>query len=305
MRKLKKIIARIAKAIIPRKLYKLLVNGAIIIPAYYRSLFEEAERNFEIIRKDSNDKTLLLMRKYAHILDKGLHRKDAAPGHSKEIYLLLKDAVQKLENTEYKHDPTLKWAKTKLGAYELLQKSQFKPFEGTEPECEVSFETFKNLVESRRSNRDFKEKIISDEIIYKLREVANWASSSCNKQPIEIFATNDPEIAKECIKCCKGGTGFSDFIPSFWVFTANIRGYVWPSEIFLPHVDVCLGAQNTFLAATTFGISGTILSWAQKDDNEDRTLRKLLDIPDHCQIIICAVMGYAKSYFTTPVRKSI
>lgn len=80
----------------------------------------------------------------------------------------------------------------------------------------------------------------------KLKETVNWASSSCNKQSIRIFATNDPTLAGQCLKCCKGGTGFSTFIPSFWVFTANVRGYVWPTEMYLPSIDTSLGAQNVF-----------------------------------------------------------
>ena len=38
--------------------------------------------------------------------------------------------------------------------------------------------------------------------------------------------------------------------------------------MYLPFVDVSLGAQNIFLAAETFGLSGTILSWAQKNIQE-------------------------------------
>ena len=91
----------------------------------------------------------------------------------------------------------------------------------------------------------------------------------------------------------------------FWVFTANIRGYVWPSEIFLPSVDTCLGVQNIMLGATTLGLSATILSWAQKDKNEERKIRELLHIPVHHQIIICAVMGYADIVNQTPERKNI
>lgn len=128
---------------------------------------------------------------------------------------------------------------------------------------------------------------------------------TCNKQPIQLFVTNDPIWAKECLMCCKGGTGFSDFVPTFWAFTANCRGYVWPSEMYLPFVDVSLGAQNIFLAAETFGLSGTILSWAQKNIQENLQLRKLLSIPDDCIIVFCAVIGYPLYRYQIPTRKDI
>lgn len=293
------------KKILPRKIYKLVANGAIIVPAYYRNIIRDAETNFDLSLQDSDEKTLLLMRKYAHIIDKGLHRKDATPGHSKEYYILLKDCISRLEKSSYSDDLTLAWAKSKLMQYERLQfGNNFEPLVGEVPEELTSFEDFENLVHARRSNRDFTTKKVADNDVEKLKRLANWASSSCNKQPINIYATNDSELAKECLKCCKGGTGFSNHIPSFWVFTADILGYVWPTEIYLPSVDVCLGVQNVMLGATTLGISGTLLSWAQKCTEEELQLKKLLNIPTHHQIIICAVMGYAKTQFQTPTRKA-
>lgn len=159
------------------------------------------------------------------------------------------------------------------------------------------------LIKQRRSNRFFREINLSDEIINQLSGLVNWAANSCNKQPIRLFITNTPSKANECLKCCKGGTGFSIFIPSFWVFAADSRGYVWPSEVYLPAIDTSLGAQNVFLAAQTLGITGTILSWAQKDKEEEARLRMLLDIPQEFIIIFCAVMGYASHNYLPPQRK--
>ena len=247
------------------------------------------------------------MRKYGHIIDKGLHRRDIAPGHSCPYYLLLKTLADKLSTTEFASDPTYLWACDKLVQYEALQQQSesFIPLEDPIVPSNISYEDLLELIKARRSNRFFLEKEISDEVVSKLKETVNWAANSCNKQPIQLFITNNPTLAKECLACCKGGTGFSEYIPSFWVFAANVRGYVWPSEIYLPAVDTSLGAQNVFLAAHTLDISGTILSWAQKDAAEDARLRKLLDIPSDYSIIFCAVMGYPEYGYVTPHRKSI
>lgn len=299
-------IGNFIKKIVPFKIYKLIANGAIIVPSYYKTIINDAEHNFDLALADSDEKALLLMRKYAHIIDKGLHRKDATPGHSKEYYVLLSETVNRICRTKYANDPTVIWAKEKLRDYESLQNNKnFQPLCGEKPTPKVTFDQFESLVKSRRSNRDFSAINVSDEHIRKLKNLANWASSSCNKQPIDIYVTSDPELAARCLSCCKGGTGFSNSIPSFWVFTANILGYVWPSEIYLPVVDTCLGVQNVMLGATTLGLSATILSWAQKSDEEEQGLRKLLNIPANRQIILCAVMGYANTEFKTPARKDI
>nr|MBD5376406.1 nitroreductase family protein [Bacteroides sp.] len=302
----KKAFGIILKKIVPFRVYKLICNGAILVPSYYKTIINDAERNFDMALGDSDEKEILLMRKYGHILDKGLHRKDASPGHSGRYYHLLKQSVNHLIKTKYANDPTVLWAIKKLEAYEKLQSGNgFEPLCGQKPEHVISFNEFKDLVEARRSNRDFSDKPVLQEDMNKLIRLANWASSSCNKQPIFIHATNNPDLASKCLKCCKGGTGFSNHIPSFWAFSADVLGYVWPSEIYLPVVDTCLGVQNVMLGATTLGISGTLLSWAQKSSEEEAELRKLLNIPTHHQIVLCAVMGYANSEFEVPARKEI
>lgn len=302
---IKKVVGKLLKKTVPLSVYKLIANGAIIVPSYYKTIIEDAERYYNLSISDSDEKLLLLMRKYAHVIDKGLHRKDATPGHSKSYYVLLKDAVERLES-KYPGEKTILWAKSKLVEYEKLQSGcGFVPLRGVKPVVEVSYDQFENLAKARRSNRDFSDRRITNEDVKRLCNIANWASSSCNKQPIEVFATNDPELASRCLKCCKGGTGFSTHIPSFWVFTANTLGYVWPSEIYLPAVDTCLGVQNVMMAATTLGLSGTLLSWAQKSREEEEELRELLGIPIYDQIIICAVIGYANCEFLTPDRKEV
>lgn len=304
---IKKICGKIFRSLFPRKWYKLIANGFMVVPKYYKAIISDAESYFDMALEDSVNKDIMLMRKYGHILDKGLHRRDIAPGHSRNYYLLLKELVDKLSSSEYASDPTFLWACDKLSKYESLQTSpeNFLPLESKLQSSNISYGELFELIKSRRSNRFFLEKQISDDIVDKLKETVNWAANSCNKQPIRLFVANNPDLAKECLACCKGGTGFSDYIPSFWVFAANVRGYVWPSEIYLPAVDTSLGAQNVFLAAHTLGISGTILSWAQHDAEEDGRLRNLLDIPSDYSIIFCAVMGYPEYGYVTPERKNV
>ena len=302
----KKMIGRILKKIVPEKLYRLLANGFIIVPAYYKDIIRDNENYFGYALADTDEKALLLMRKFGHIIDKGLHRRDVTPGHSKDAYLFLKSSVERLQHSKYANDPTLKWATEKLQQYELLQArpDEFKPLENlADTSSIVSYEQFVDLVKSRRSNRFFKANIIREDVAIRLVSVSNWASSSCNKQPNSLFYTLDPALAVQCLKCCKGGTGFGHIIPSFWVFTADSRGYVWPSEYMLPYVDVSLGAQNVMLAAQTLGITGTILSWAQKSEEEDVQLRRLLSIPKEYVIVFCAVLGYAEHNYLPPTRK--
>ena len=223
---LKKTIGIFLKRILPLKYYKIIANGGIIVPSYYKTIIEDTEKYLNYSLKDSHEKDMLLMRKYAHIIDKGLHRHDIEPGHSKLYYKLLKEKIEKIKHTPFASDPTVEWAQSKVEFYEQLQTSpqSFLPLQGTTEAPPICYEQLSELIKQRRSNRFFREINLSDEIINQLSGLVNWAANSCNKQPIRLFITNTPSKANECLKCCKGGTGFSTFIPSFWVFAADSRG---------------------------------------------------------------------------------
>lgn len=304
---MRKYIGALLRKLLPQRMYRLLANGAIVVPAYYGMIIRDAEKYFGYSLLNSNEKDIMLVRKYAHIIDKGLHRIDAEPGHSVTIASDLKRLLHKLEKTNYSTEPTYLWAKEKLERYELLQKNpeMFVPLHEPEKETTITYDTLFELIQQRRSNRQFRKERLQVADIERLKVVSNWAANSCNKQPIRLFVTDEPAVAKKCLQQCKGGTGFSDYIPSFWVFAADCRAYVWPSEMYLPMIDVSLGAQNVFLAAETLGLSGTILSWAQKNYTEEYELRKLLNIPDTYMIIFCAVLGYADIKQVIPQRKNV
>ena len=90
-----KISGKFLKVLIPYKIYKLIANGFIVVPKYYKEILTETERYFDLSLEDHIYKDLMLMRKFGHIIDKGLHRTDASPGHSKNYYDALKQLIKK------------------------------------------------------------------------------------------------------------------------------------------------------------------------------------------------------------------
>jgi len=274
----------------------------------YRPMIRDLEEFSEIINKNYGKDpalSLLLVRKFGHILDKGLHRLDVEKGHSRAIAGELEKNI-KIAELEFRNDRTIKWAEDKLAKYNELQASgRIEPLEESQPDLKVNFDDLSALIKQRRSDRTFLTKSVDNETLSNLASTVNWAASSCNKQPIVLFATTNHETAKACLRCCKGGTGFSDYIPAFISFGADMRGYYLPDEAYLPAIDVALGAQSFLLAAETLGLSGCCLSWALKDQKEDEQLRKLLLIPDYVQIIFNVVIGYPSKRAVTPVRKDL
>jgi nitroreductase len=301
-------LKRIIIKIIGKDRIEFIRSKPILIHGKYRNLINELEKYSKIIRNEyglNSDLSLLLVRKFGHILDKGLHRKDVEKGHSKVIADELDKNINIAEK-KYSDDETLLWAKKKFEIYNQLQlTNKIEPLEGSADKIHIEFKDLEKLIKNRRSNRFFQNKLIDQTILEELAKTVNWASSSCNKQPIILYATLNPDIAKLCLKCCKGGTGFSDFIPAFISFTADIRGYYLPDEAYLPAIDVALGAQNFILSSECFGLSVTILSWALKSEEEEQDLRGLLSIPERSQIVFNVVLGYPSKNSIIPSRKDI
>lgn len=306
-------VKRIILKLFGRERIEFLRSKPFLAHGKYKKIIDELEGYAQTIRKDYGNNaelSTLLARKFAHIIDKGLHRKDVSQGHSKAIAIELEKNLKIIEENSLdsynSSDESVLWAKEKLKLYKELQDfGSITELMEISKKSSVSFESYMELIKARRSNRQFIEKTVDQKIIEQIAETVNWASSSCNKQPIKLFATNNPIIAKKCLEQCKGGTGFSNYIPAFVAFAVDMRGYYLPDELYLPEIDASLGAQNFFVSASLFELSVTGLSWALKDDLEERNLRNVLQIPSHYKIIFNSVIGYAEKEYVQPKRKSI
>lgn len=304
----KKLIGKIIRKVIPSNIYRIIREKPLIIPSYYKEIIYDVEKIIEMQRanlySDDIDINSIKLRKNAHMLDKGLQRKDLKAGHSKEIYNQAINYAKNIENEYINKDESINWCFNKIKNYEELQNGEFQGFENFNID-NGNYEELVKVIKNRRSSRIYRDNKIEVNIINKIFETINWASSSCNKQPIKVFITQNDNLVNECLKQCKGATGFGKNIPCFISVCVDMRGYVLPSEMYLPMIDASLGVQNSVLTAHTFGLSTTILSWAQKDRIEEKNLRKLLTIPEYYGIIFNMTMGYPEFNAPIPMRKSI
>ncbi|PCJ57486.1 MAG: hypothetical protein COA79_15760 [Planctomycetota bacterium] len=304
---MKRLIGAIVRKVISKKAYRILRFFPLMVPSYYKNYINYIEEMIDIQQrdKDTEDVAVLFLRKNAHILDKGLQRKDFEQGHGQENYKKAVHFLSKISSPQLLEDHSVKWSIGKIKEYEARQMDESIDVNLEQEDFRGNYDDILRLMKSRRSSRNYLSKKVEESELIKVMEAINWASSSCNKQPIKIFATIKPELIKKCLSQCKGATGFGDHVPAFMTCCADMRGYVLPSEMLLPMIDSSLGMQNAVLAAHTLGLSTTLLSWAQKDEEEERLLRELLGIPAHYAIIFNLAMGYPSIIAPTPKRKSI
>jgi nitroreductase len=204
-------------------------------------------------------------------------------------------------------DPTRRWAGVILEEYDESQRSGLNPrTDGQAPrQSTLGWETAIRFLQSRRSIRSFIDQPLTEATLRRIVEALNWCSTSCNRQPGVVFATFDGAKVRAAMRCFAGASGFSSHVPCFLVFTADLRAYTMPLEVWLPAIDCSLGMQSVALAAHAAGLSMTILSWAHHSMEDEEQLRDLFRIPQCNQIIAGAALGYPATALPPPGRKSI
>jgi len=284
------------------------MRSPLILPASYRSRLERYEDIALGDVEHNDDSQFALLRQYAHELDKGLHRKDWVPGHGESAYQKSRCLYRRLIGNESPPNDVFRWIQNILSEYEQRKRQapgEVAPLASTEEPFRLPPEDMARAIAARVSSRWFQQKKIQDAVLEQIAEAAVQAPSSCNRQTLQIFATLDPARALEILKCFKGFTGFSPFIPCAMVFCADLRPYQFPNELFIPTLDTALAVENALLMASAHGLNATLLTWGSRNAEEDRRLRHLLEIPNHMEIVVGAACGYPEQNAIRPARKSV
>lgn len=276
------------------------------IPFIYRRVIRVGELGYAYRKKElelDSEYWAKRLRKFAHIMDKGMQRKDFEVGHGIKYFSAAKDAIERIEDGKFK-DSSVLWAEKKLEEYSAMQITGDAMVQKAPNGSVVETESLYELIISRRSIRWFKDKEVEIEKIQRMAEVLQWCPTSCNKQPGKMFVAIGRDKVSECMNLCAGGKGFSANVPVFIAYCADVRGYDMPHEVVLPYVDISLGIQNCNLIAFSMGLGTTMLSWAQSNERQESELRKLLGIPKHYLIIVNSVCGYPECDAPPPLRRS-
>jgi nitroreductase len=163
----------------------------------------------------------------------------------------------------------------------------------------------KKVISSRQSIRVFKDKQISDEIIYKIIDAARKAPSGNNSQPSRYFIVKDQKTkdklkeigaihdtwaykAPVIIICCSE--------PKYKKF---VEGWDSPDEIRALR-DVSIASSYLVLRARDLGLGSCYLGWIKPDK-----IKKVLKIPKDYVIPFVIALGYPKITPADRGRKDI
>lgn len=158
-----------------------------------------------------------------------------------------------------------------------------------------------DVMENHRSVRQFLDKDISPELINRIFEVSQWASTSNHLQAYSVIAVRGAEKKQSLSGLC-GNQEHIIECPVFLVFCADLNRIKISHEIenkpshlhtveplLVATVDAALFGQNVLLASESLGLGGVFIGGIRNNPDE---VCHLLNIPDHVYPVFGMCLGY-------------
>lgn len=141
------------------------------------------------------------------------------------------------------------------------------------------------IIKSRRSIRNYKNKPVEEENITKILEAARWAPSGLNNQPWKFIIVQNSNIIKQISKFTK----YSYIIekaPSLIVVLLD-KNLSYNREKDIQAIGACI--QNMLLMCHSLGLGAC---WIGEILNRKEEVEKFLGIPNHLELMAVITIGY-------------
>lgn len=144
---------------------------------------------------------------------------------------------------------------------------------------------------SRYSLREFKDEIVSDDVIERAVSLAMKTPSVCNRQAWAVYNVTDELARKVVLSHQNGNKPFGDKVPKILVIAADLKAFFTGSEHYQHWIDGGLFAMSLMYAFHSLGLATCPLNWSQTPA-VDKSLRKKVSIKDSHTIIMVMAVGY-------------
>ena len=144
---------------------------------------------------------------------------------------------------------------------------------------------------NRYSVRSFKEDAIADDVLDTILEAGRLAPSAQNRQCLQFIVITDKDMIKKVALHSFIGmiNYFIKDAPVLIIACADPAKSLVLNEQPMYLVDVTLSFQQMIMAAWSFGIGSCWLGGFN-----EKSLKKLLNIPDHIKVVAMSPFGYPK-----------
>ena len=111
------------------------------------------------------------------------------------------------------------------------------------------------VLRSRRSQRVFNDRELSEEELHGIYEAIRLAPSSCNRQAILVKPVADSVDRAALARLLVGGRGWVDGAAVVLLLFADLLAYKAPGEAeYMPYLDAGFAGENAYLAAEAAGL---------------------------------------------------
>lgn len=145
---------------------------------------------------------------------------------------------------------------------------------------------------SRKSIRDFSEKIVSDDLILKAINLANNAPSVCNRQSCKNYIIQDKSTIDKILKIQGGFSGHEKNVRKLIILVSNKNYFFSIGERNQLYIDGGIYLMNLLYSLHFFNIATCPANWG-KCVKEDKLIRKVVNLPFNEQIICIIPVGFA------------
>lgn len=254
----------------------------------------------------------------AHVIEKGLSNSKFEPGHAFSIVQLVADSVRlyrgkgynlkdlsyinalaclrefydKHKDTEYKEE--VSQILTGILEEVISEKSLIGGAEEFLFDTKVnnSEKNFKDLANGRFSVREFSDAPVSKNVILDAIQLATRAPSACNRQPAKIHLIRNKGVISKVLKVQRGVLDYPD-PPVLMLVTADDAYYEGAEQRNQGFVDGGLFAMSLLYAIEYKGLAACPLN-ACFNEEEEKTIRGMLNLPDREKLIMFIEAGHFK-----------
>jgi len=158
---------------------------------------------------------------------------------------------------------------------------------------------FKDIIQKRRSVREFTDEIVSDEKLRRVLEAAHLAPSASNRQDWKFVVVKDANKRKALAQVANN-QAFVGQAPIIIVAVALMPERIMICGIPSYAVDLAIAMEHIVLAAVDEGL-GTCWIGAFSQENAKR----IMGIPDKYKVVTMMPMGYSVGETAASLRKPI
>jgi nitroreductase len=140
-------------------------------------------------------------------------------------------------------------------------------------------------IAERRSVREFKTDLVSDENIIEIVKAAQFAPTAINNRSLEFVIVKNQDIKSKICDAAIPKQQFVNDAPVLIIPVIDIKKSV------LPFQDISIASENIFIQAAEFGL-GSI--WKNLTLDQADRIKRMLNIPESYLMINIIPIGYPK-----------